>query len=163
MKRRSLILGLLLILIDQITKLAIDNSFLLNETRPLIKNFLYLTKMYNTGASWSMLTGLTNMLIGISLAAFVCFVYYQDMFKINWRNILAFGFIYGGLFGNLIDRLQKGAVIDFIHFKFGSYDFPIFNFADVFLVIGFILLIISLWKGDDKYGTKSKRRHRTYR
>lgn len=161
MKRRSLIIGLLVIFIDQISKFAIDNSFLLGETLPLIKNFLYVTKVYNTGASWSMFSGLINMLIVISLAAFICFIYYEDMFKINFRNILAFGLIYGGLFGNLIDRIDRGAVVDFIHIKSGSFDFPIFNFADMALVIGFILLIIALWKGEDKYGVKSRRRKRS--
>ncbi len=160
MKRRSLIIGLIVIFIDQFAKLSIDNSFFLGESLPLIKNFLYVTKVYNTGASWSMFSGMLNMLIVISLFAFVCFIYYQDMFKINMRNILAFGFIYGGLFGNLIDRIDRGAVIDFIHLKFGTYNFPIFNFADIALVIGFILLVISLWKGDDKHGVKSHRRHR---
>ena len=161
MKRRSLIIGLLVIFIDQISKFAIDNSFLLGETLPLIKNFLYVTKVYNTGASWSMFSGLINMLIVISLAAFICFIYYEDMFKINFRNILAFGLIYGGLFGNLIDRIDRGAVVDFIHIKSASFDFPIFNFADMALVIGFILLIIALWKGEDKNGVKSRRRKRS--
>lgn len=160
MKRRSLIFGLLIVFIDQITKLSIDNSFLLGETLPLVKGFLYITKVYNTGASWSMFQGMLNMLIVISLAAFVCLVYYQDFFKINMRNILGFGFIYGGLFGNLVDRVGHKSVIDFIHLKFGTYDFPIFNFADVALVIGTILIVISLWKGDDKYGIKSTRRKR---
>lgn len=163
MKRRSLIIGLIVIFIDQFAKLSIDNSFFLGESLPLIKNFLYVTKVYNTGASWSMFAGMINMLIIISLAAFVCFIYYQDLFKINFRNILAFGFIYGGLFGNLIDRIDRGAVVDFIQVKLPNYNFPIFNFADIALVIGFILLIVSLWKGDDKYGTKSHRRRRTAR
>ena len=158
MKRRSLIIALLIIFIDQISKLTIDNSFLLGETFPVVKNFFYITKVYNVGASWSMFSGFINMLIIISIASFICFIYYQDMFKINFRNILAFGLIYGGLFGNLIDRLDRGAVIDFLHFKFGTYDFPIFNFADISLVLGFILLVVSLWKGDDKNGPKSRRR-----
>ncbi len=158
MKRRSLIIALLIIFIDQISKLTIDNSFLLNETLPLIKKYILITKVYNTGASWSMFSGMLNMLIVISLAAFICFIYFQDNFKINGRNILAFGLIYGGLFGNLIDRIDRGYVIDFIHLRFGNYDFPIFNFADVALVIGFILLIIALWKGEDHYGIKKPRR-----
>lgn len=157
MKRRSLIFALLIIFIDQITKLAIDNSFAVGETLPIINGFFSITKVYNTGASWSMFSGMLNMLIVISLAAFICFIYYQDFFKINMRNIMAFGLIYGGLFGNLIDRVDRGAVIDFFHLKFGTYDFPIFNLADVALVLGFIMLIIALWKGEDKGGIKSKR------
>ena len=163
MKRRSLLLGLLIIFIDQITKLSIDNYFLMGESLPIIRGFFSITKVYNTGASWSMFSGMLNMLIIISLAAFVCFIYYQDYFKINMRNIFAFGFIYGGLFGNLIDRLDRGAVIDFLHFKFGSYNFPVFNLADVSLILGFALLVISLWKGDDKYGIKSPKRRKSHR
>ena len=163
MKRRSLIFALLIIFIDQITKFAIDNSFLMGETLPLINGFLSITKVYNTGASWSMFSGMLNMLIVISIAAFFCFIYYQDFFKINMRNIIAFGFIYGGLFGNLIDRIDRGAVVDFIHLRFGTYDFPIFNFADVSLVLGFMMLIIALWKGEDKSGIKSSKSRKSHR
>lgn len=163
MKRKSLILGLLIIFIDQIIKLSIDNSFFLGESLPLIKGFFSLTKVYNTGASWSMFSGMINMLIIISLAAFICFVFYQDYFKINGRNILAFGFIYGGLFGNLIDRINRGYVIDFIHFHFSGYDFPIFNIADISLVLGFFLLVFAIMKGDDKSGIKSSRRRKSHR
>ncbi len=161
MKRRSLIIALLIIFIDQISKQAIDNSFLLNESLHLFSN-LFITKVYNTGASWSMFSGMLNILIVISLLSFVCFIYFQDSFKINIRNIIAFGLIYGGLFGNLIDRIDRGYVIDFIHLKINTWDFPIFNFADISLVIGFILLIIALWKGEDKFGNKSKRRRQKY-
>lgn len=158
MKRKSLIIGLCVIFIDQLMKLEIDNTLLLSNSIPIIEDFFYFTKVYNYGASWSMFSGMLNFLIIITLVAFICLVYYQDSFKENKRNIIAYGLIYGGLFGNLIDRLNRGYVVDFLHFQFGDYTFPIFNYADIALVIGFGLIIISVLKGDDKHGAKSSRR-----
>ncbi|MBE6140017.1 MAG: signal peptidase II [Firmicutes bacterium] len=158
MKRKSLIIGLVIVFIDQLMKLSIDNSLLLNETIVIIKDFFYITKVYNYGASWSMFSGMLNFLIGITILSFICLVYYQESFKKNARNVIGFGLIYGGLFGNLIDRLNRGYVIDFFHIQFGNYTYPIFNYADIALVIGFFLLIYSLFKGDDTYKNNSRKR-----
>ena len=64
--------------------------------------------------------------------------------------------IYGGLLGNLVDRLIYGYVIDYFKILLGSYDFPIFNLADMAIVIGFILLIYAIIKGEDKHDSKSR-------
>ena len=77
-------------------------------------------------------------------------------YKNNFRNIIAFSLIYGGLLGNLVDRLIYGYVIDYFKILLGSYDFPIFNLADMAIVIGFILLIYAIIKGEDKHDSKSR-------
>ncbi|MEG1288376.1 MAG: signal peptidase II [Bacilli bacterium] len=156
MKRKSLIVAFLIVFIDQLVKLSIDNSFLLGESNIIIKGFFNITKVYNYGASWSMFSGMINFLIVISLCSFIVLIYYQEFFKKNFRNVLAFGLIYGGLFGNLIDRLSRSHVIDYFDFKIFNYNFPVFNIADIALVVGFILLLIAVMKGEDKHGNKSR-------
>ena len=84
----------------------------------------------------------------------------MNTFKINKRNTLAFGMILGGILGNLSDRIFFGYVIDFLNFKIINYNFPVFNLADTFIVVGVILLIIAIIKGEDKNGSKSNGRKR---
>ena len=61
---------------------------------------------------------------------------------------MSYSLMIGGILGNLFDRCFNGYVIDFLSFKFGSYYFPIFNFADVFIVVGGIILIINILMED---------------
>jgi signal peptidase II len=81
---------------------------------------------------------------------------YYPNFKKNKRNNIAFSLLIGGILGNLIDRIIHGYVIDYFHFYLFGYDYPIFNIADIGIVIGVILIIISIWKGEDKNGNSSK-------
>ena len=76
----------------------------------------------------------------------------------NTRNNIALSILLGGIAGNLADRLFLGYVRDFLDFRFGSYNFPIFNLADTFIVIGVILLIFAILKGEEKDGSSSTRK-----
>ena len=70
--------------------------------------------------------------------------------------------LYAGIIGNLLDRMIFHYVKDFLKFTIFGYQFPVFNFADMFIVIGAVLLMIVLWKGDKSHGNNqvSKRRKR---
>ena len=106
----------------------------------------------NEGALWGIGQGMTWLFAGLSFVAVIVVIVW--LFKFNaaeslWLTI-ALGFIMSGTLGNLYDRLgmhgikRDGTVIygvrDFLYFKFGKSDWPIFNFADVFLVTGAIML-----------------------
>ena len=104
----------------------------------------------NYGAAWSIFTNRVELLIAISLLAIFIIYRYMYNFKHNKRNNIAFGLILGGIVGNLIDRIFLGYVRDFLSFKIFSYNYPVFNFADTFIVIGVFLLIIAVIKGEDK-------------
>ncbi len=157
MKRKISLFTLLFLSIDIISKLIIDNFFNLNETKVIINNFFSLTKVYNTGASWNILTGYRLILIIITLIILVLLILYQNKFKENKRNILAFSLLYGGIIGNLLDRLIYGYVIDFLDFNIFGYDYPVFNIADICIVFGIILLVIAILKKEDENGSSSKK------
>ena len=83
---------------------------------------------------------------------------YSYSFKKTKLNTYGFGLLLGGILGNLSDRLIFGYVKDFLDFIIFKYDFPVFNIADICIVIGVILLIISILKGEDNSGSKSSRK-----
>ena len=149
MKKKIIFIGVFLLFIDRITKLLIDNCFNLMETRSIIMNFFSVTKVYNDGASWNILSGHRVILIILAIIMLGILMYYQNKFKMNTRNIIAFGMLYSGITGNLIDRIIYGYVIDFLDFTIFNYDFPVFNFADICIVIGVFLLIIAILKKED--------------
>lgn len=157
MKRRISLFTLIFLSIDIISKLIIDNFFNLDETKVIINNFFSLTKVYNTGASWNILAGHRLILIMITLIILVLLFLYLNKFKENKRNILAFSLLYGGIIGNLLDRLIYGYVIDFFDFNIFGYDYPVFNIADICIVFGIILLVIAILKKEDENGTSSKK------
>ena len=135
--------ALIIILIDQLSKFFVRNNFQLNQPIPIINNIFHLTYIQNTGAGFGILKAQTLILIFVSIAVIGIIFYNFD--KIKNKEILLqvlVGFVLGGTIGNLIDRLAYGYVIDFLDFRI----WPIFNFADSFVTIGIIGLIIYLWK-----------------
>lgn len=150
MNRKIFITAVASLFLDQITKIIVGIFFSLNTRIVIIPNFFALHFIENYGAAWSIFNNRVEFLIVISLLAI--FVMYRFMynFKHNGRNNIAFGLILGGIVGNLIDRVFLGYVRDFLSFKIFYYNYPIFNLADTFIVIGVFLLIIAILKGEDK-------------
>ncbi len=156
MRTRSLIIAIFILIIDQIVKISIDSFLRISELITVIPNFFYITKVYNDGAAWSIFDGSVAFLIIVAIVALIFLVSYQKIFQKNFRNIVAFALIYGGLLGNLVDRIVYGYVIDYIKLLFGNFSFPVFNLADMAIVSGFILLIYAVLRGEDKNGFSSK-------
>ena len=88
------------------------------------------------------------------------FYFFKDTKENEWWLRLAIILLIAGTLGNFIDRLTLQYVRDFLDFVIFGYDFPVFNLADVFIVLGVILLIISIIKGEDSNGSKSSRKHK---
>ena len=128
-----------------------------------VKNFFYLTLCHNEGAAWGLFSNARFIIIIGTVAAIILIYHYIYVFKENLRNNLAFGLLTGGLAGNLIDRIIFGYVRDFLDFYIFKYDYPIFNIADMCIVVGVFLLIISIIKGDDKHEDNSNRSKRKTR
>ncbi len=150
MNRKIFIIAVASLFIDQITKILIGIFLAFEEKLTLIPNFFSLHFIKNYGAAWSILEKNVDFLIMVSLLAIFILYRYMYNFKHNKRNNFAFGFILGGIVGNLVDRIFLGYVRDFLSFKIITYNYPVFNFADSFIVIGIFLLIIAVLKGEDK-------------
>lgn len=156
MRKKIIILSIFFLSLDILTKYLIDIKFNLLETKEIISNFFSITKVYNYGASWNILSGFRWLLIIISIIILITLFYYETKFIMNKRNILAFSLLYSGILGNLINRLFNGYVIDFLDFIIFGYDYPVFNFADIFIVLGIILLGIAIIKKEDKNEVSSR-------
>ena len=117
-----------------------------------------ITNVRNTGVAWSLFDNQTLLVLIISTIVIIGIIIYIKKNKPN-TNIekISYSMILGGALGNLIERLVYSYVTDFIDIHIFGYNYPIFNLADTFIVIGAILLIIISWRNE--YGkNKSKRR-----
>lgn len=134
----------LLITIDQLSKYLTEIYLEPIGTYFLIKNIFHLTYAKNTGAAFSILEGQQIFLIIITLiiVAFLIFYLAKNFKNSNILLNISLVFIIGGALGNLIDRIRLNYVIDLLDFTLIS--FPVFNFADIFVVSGTILLLYTL-------------------
>jgi len=149
LKKVILIISVIIIILDQLLKYSVISSISYQETIYLIPNFLYLTYVKNTGGAWSILSNNTYLLILIGIICIVGLGYYiYEKKNFNKLETLYMGLIIGGIIGNLIDRIVRSGVIDYIGMIFGNYYFPIFNLADISIVCGGILLMIDSFRGD---------------
>lgn len=160
MNRKILTIAMVTLVIDQITKTILENIIKLGTTKQIIKNFFYITTVHNDGAAWGIFSNNSIIIIIGTIISFFIIYKFIYGFKKNTRNNIAFGLVLGGLAGNLCDRLFLGYVRDFLDFIIFKYDFPVFNIADVAIVIGVILLIIAIIKGEDVNENNSKRSKR---
>lgn len=156
MKKKIVIISVVCFLIDQIFKSLLDRIFYLGQTITIIPSFFSLTYVRNDGAAWSLLAGNQIFLIVISiLAIFALYYFFIKGKELNILEAISYGLLYGGIFGNLIDRIFRGYVIDFFDFTLSNYHFPVFNIADICIVIGVLFVILSLWKGEKHGKTRS--------
>lgn len=154
MKKKIMLFSVIFLVVDQISKIILDKVLVLGKSISVFEKFLYITKAYNDGISFSMLMGHRSLVISISLFVMVFLYIYMKHFKESKRNILAFSLVFGGLFGNLIDRLFRGYVIDFIDFYVLNYNYPIFNLADSFICIGVLMLLYAIFMGEDNESSR---------
>ena len=157
MTKKIYITAIIIFIIDQISKVIISSYIGLNSSIRVIKNFFYLTYTNNTGASFGILKNSRVLLIILSIIALLILLRYISTFKETKYNILGLGFLMGGIIGNLLDRVLFGYVRDFFNFYIIGYDFPVFNIADIFIVLGVFILIISILKGEDSNGSNSRK------
>ena len=141
MNLRKVIIIIITLLVDQIIKHVAQ---VVNINIVLIDNVLKLKYAQNEGAAFSILSGHSILLIFITLA--ICVLIYKLMYsyKEDFITDLSFGLLYGGIFGNLIDRIIFQYVRDFISVS----SFPVFNIADSAIVVGIGLLLIITIKGE---------------
>lgn len=158
MNKRILMVSFVVLLMDIISKVLVVNLMYEGESIIFIKNFLSLTYVKNNGIAFSLFEGRISLIVIFTFL--IIFWLVKELWgkDIPFVNSIFYGMILGGAIGNLVDRLFYGYVIDFIDIDFFGYDYPIFNVADCFIVIGVILsLVISLKEeSSGKNGTSSR-------
>jgi signal peptidase II len=155
--RRIAALALFIIALDQLAKWFVLQCIPVGDEIVVIPGFFNLAHRANTGAAWSLFTGNNAVLAVIALVALVALFFARHQFHARrLTGQLALGLIFGGIIGNLTDRLLPGrhAVVDFLHFylqRRGSYeplDFPAFNVADTAICTGVGLIFLITWKNE---------------
>jgi signal peptidase II len=145
--REWLGISLVVIVLDQLSKLAITSHFVYGESLA-ITSFFNLVLAHNTGAAFSFLSeagGLQRWLFSlIAIVASVWIVWLLRKHQAEKLFALALALILGGALGNLIDRIAYGYVVDFLDFYAAGYHFAVFNVADSAITCGAALLI---WDG----------------
>ncbi len=145
--KRIINYSIILILIDQIIKIAVSNM----NNIVIIKNFLNLTYVENTGAAFSILESKRIFLIIIGIVAlYLIYKFLIKNKKLTTLEILIYSLLIGGIIGNLIDRVIYGYVIDYLEFILFNHYMPIFNFADICIVIGTTLFLFKTIKEEKK-------------
>ncbi|MEW6555905.1 MAG: signal peptidase II [Elusimicrobiota bacterium] len=139
MRKKSVIIILAILLIDQFTKFYIAKNFLLGESVSVIRNIFHITYITNTGTAFGMFQDYGRFFLIFSIIAIILlsiFIYKKK----DSRNttLTAFSLILGGAWGNLIDRIIRGSIVDFLDFRI----WPIFNIADSAITIGIGVLVI---------------------
>lgn len=155
MKKRLLIISSIFIILDQLIKIIVRSNIILGKEKYIIPNFFYLTNVKNTGGAFSILSNNSIMLAVIGILA-ICFIYYfiKDK-KMALIEEISYSLLIGGIIGNIIDRIVFNSVTDYIGLVFGKFYYPIFNLADIGIVVSIIILIIlEFWS--DKNGSSSK-------
>lgn len=153
----TIIISIILLCIDQISKLLVVNLLTKTDSITIIKNFFYLTYINNDGAAFSILVGKRIFLILIAVLVIVMLIRYIKKNNIqNKLELVSISLIIVGSLGNLMDRVVRGYVIDFLDFKIFNYNFPIFNLADTFIVIGVFLLLLKEIRKENNLDSRNK-------
>ncbi|MGO8931215.1 MAG: signal peptidase II [Limisphaerales bacterium] len=154
--RRIALVAALVIALDQLTKQIVLRLLGYAQEKIVIEGFFKFVHWGNTGAAWSLFRGNNGLLAGVALLALL--VLFLTRHQFDSRTLLsqiAFGLIFGGIVGNLIDRLWVGHVIDFIYFYLQQrggteIGFPAFNVADSAICTGVGLVFLITWRSEHK-------------
>ncbi|MGX8679890.1 MAG: signal peptidase II [bacterium] len=139
-----LLIGILLA--DLACKAYIASHLAVGESIEVIKGFFYITYVQNIGAAWGILEGALNIFYVISFVAAIIIIH--QLLHVRKEQILTkigLVMIMAGLIGNLYDRFTLGYVRDFLNFYILGYDYPVFNIADMGIVIGVFCVIADVF------------------
>lgn len=143
---RKILIFLLLVLFDILSKYIVFNYIDLYQFIK-ITYFFDITHIHNFGVSFGLFAGtipaLVLVIIGLFVTAFVLYLYINSTeFLERWGLFI----IICGAIGNIVDRFINGYVIDFLYLHINQYYWPAFNFADIYISIGIIMIIVNMVK-----------------
>jgi signal peptidase II len=141
--------------LDRVTKAWVSENIPLGMARPVIGDYVRIVHAQNTGAAFGLLPERTTLLSVLSVVAVLAIVYYYRQIASNSALVSAtLGMQLGGAFGNLLDRVAQGYVVDFVDVGIGDIRFWAFNVADSSIVVGIILVTLALWYEEHRAVTK---------
>ncbi len=145
-------LSVLVIVLDQLTKLWASSDLIYGRPVPLLPSF-NLTLMHNTGAAFSFLDsagGWQRWLFAVIalVVSTVLVLWLRKLTSTQRWLAAALALVLGGAIGNLIDRLYLGYVIDFVDVYYDKWHWPAFNVADSAIFVGVVMLIIDSLRGE---------------
>lgn len=143
---RLVLVTLGVLLLDLLTKYIVQSRMELFQSVPVIDNIFHITYIMNPGAAFGMMANKTGLFITVTLVLLIgVAVFYKQLRQQGALAVSALGLVVGGALGNLIDRLRYGQVVDFLDFRI----WPIFNVADVAIVVGMALLVIVIFRMEE--------------
>src|SRR5438477_4132007 len=132
--------------LDRVTKNWVSENIPLGTARPIVGDYVRIVHAQNTGAASGLLPELSSLLFVLSVVAVLSIVYYYRQIASSSALVSAtLGMQLGGAFGNLLDRVTQGYVVDFVDVGIGEIRFWAFNVADSSLVVGIILVPAAPW------------------
>lgn len=141
----------LLAIADQFVKHWAVTCLKPKGTIPVLPGFFSLSYVENRGAAWGLLAGQQVFLVAFSLLTLGFLVWKRkQLFAPLWCGQLTMTLLFGGIIGNLLDRIRLTYVIDFLDFYWGRTHFPSFNIADAAICCGVFLFILTQWHHDNK-------------
>jgi signal peptidase II len=143
--QNGLLLALLVIVLDQLTKWLVLAPFDLANNPTAVTSFFNLVLVWNRGVSFGMFNnaGAAGPWILTGLAVLVvCGLLYWLRQAVGWVTVTGLGLVIGGALGNVIDRIRFGAVVDFLDFHMAGYHWPAFNVADAAICVGAGMLLL---------------------
>jgi signal peptidase II len=150
--RRMALIALAVLALDQATKLLVLRLLGPTQERVVVDGFFRFVHWGNTGAAWSLFRDRNDLLAIVSILALLGLFLWRRHFHIESAlGQISLGLIFGGISGNLMDRLRYHQVIDFLRFYLNrrggqEIGFPAFNMADSAICVGVGLLILVSWK-----------------
>lgn len=158
----SLILALVVLVLDFVTKRWVESELFHGEQIP-VTSFFNLVLTYNAGAAFSFLSDAAGwqrwFFSAIAGGASVLIIYLLRKHETDKLFCIALSLILGGAAGNLWDRITLGHVVDFLDFYIGNYHWPAFNVADSAIFVGAMLLILqSFLQEETSPGREPKKR-----
>ncbi len=143
------ILGFVVFGLDILTKLLAEKNLMGVATLPLWKEVFHLTYVENRGIAFGMFGGgrIFFILFTIVVLGFLLWFFRKNEQKTWWLRC-GTAMVMSGALGNLLDRIVRGYVVDFLDFRL--IDFPVFNIADIAVCIGAVMLVIHCFQSEEK-------------
>lgn len=151
-ERRILTVASGVLALDHLTKWWVVRALPYGDQLEVLPGFFRWVHWGNTGAAWSQFHGNNGILAAVACVALALFWYWRHQFEAaRWGGQVALGCLFGGIVGNLLDRVFRGHVVDFLYFycttrSDNEVGFPAFNVADTGITASVVLLLFLAWQ-----------------